>query len=177
MIFSSPFQRRIVALPLAALALATAQPASAATLPRLEADSLGGSHVVLPTVSAGKPLVLLLAFTKESEADLKSWSRKLLADRVAQNAAVYVVVVADKAAFFTRGHIRKVVEGSAVGSQAQINSNVLITFNGSGWRELVPPGDKKTAGIVVCDASGTIVYAKRAPYNDGNLADVEKAAK
>jgi hypothetical protein len=176
MTFSSAFLRRVAVPVLAACTLAMA-PAAAATLPRLEADSLGGNHVVLPTDSAGKPLVLLLAFTKESEGDLKSWTRKLLGDRVAHNAAVYVVVVADKAAFFTRGHIRKVVEGAAVGSQAQINSNVLITFNGNGWRQLVPPGDKKTAGIVVCDASGSIVYAKRAPYSDANLADVEKAAK
>ena len=174
---SARFLRRALVPALAALVLATALPAAAATLPRLEADSLGGNHVVLPTDSAGKPLVLLLAFTKESEGDLKSWSRKLLGDRVAQNAAVYVVVVADKAAFFTRGHIRKVVEGAAVGSQAQINSNVLITFNGNGWRQLVPPGDKKTAGIVVCDASGAIVYAKREPFSDANLADVEKAAR
>ena len=173
----SAFRPRALLAALAAVALATALPASAATLPRLEADSLGGNHVVLPTDSAGKPLVLLLAFTKESEGDLKLWSRKLLSDQVARNAAVYVVVVADKAAFFTRGHIRKVVEGAAVGSQAQINSNVLITFNGNGWRQLTPPGDKKTAGIVVCDASGSIVYAKRVPYSDGNLAEVEKAAK
>jgi len=177
MTFFLSFDRRMVARLLTALVLVTALPASAASLPRLEADSLGGNHVVLPTDAVGKPLVLLLAFTKESEGDLKLWSRKLLADRVAQNAEVYVVVVADKAAFFTRGHIRKVVEGAAVGSQTQINSNVLITFNGRGWRELVPPGDKKTAGIVVCDASGAIVYAKRAPYNDANLADIEKAAK
>ena len=152
-------------------------PAAAATLPRLEADALGGNHVVLPTDAAGKPLVLMIAFTQESEGDLKSWSRKLLGDRVVQNAAVYVVVVADKTAFFARRHVRKVVEGAAVGSKAQIDSNVLITFNGAGWRDLVPRGDKKTAGIVVCDTSGTVVYAKREPFNEANLADVEKIAK
>jgi hypothetical protein len=145
-------------------------------LPRLEADSLGGTHVVLPTDAAGKPLVILLAFTKESQDDLKEWSRKLLADRVAGAAAVYVVVVADKMAFFERRHVRKIVEGASVGTQDQKNSNVLITFDGTGWRDLVPPGDKKTAGVVVCDASGSVVYAKREPYNDANLADVERAA-
>jgi hypothetical protein len=160
-----------------AAAWLTALPAAAATLPRLEADALGGNHVVLPTDAAGKPLVLMIAFTQESEGDLKSWSRKLLGDRVVQNAAVYVVVVADKTAFFARRHVRKVVEGAAVGSKAQIDSNVLITFNGAGWRDLVPPGDKKTAGIVVCDTSGTVVYAKREPFNEANLADVEKIAK
>jgi hypothetical protein len=41
----------------------------------------------------------------------------------------------------------------------------------------VPPGDKHSAGVVVCDASGAIVYAKRLPYSAANLADVEKAAK
>ncbi len=176
MTFHPPFRNRVFVLALTAASLG-ALPAAAATLPRLEADALGGNHVVLPTDAAGKPLVLLLAFTKESEGDLKSWSRKLLGDRVAQNAAVYVVVVADKTAFFARRHVRKVVEGATVGSKAQTDSNVLITFNGTGWRDLVPPGDKKTVGVVVCDPRGTVLYAKRQPFNDANLAAVEKAAK
>ena len=54
-----------------AIAWSGALPAAAANLPRLEADALGGNHVVLPTDAAGKPLVLLLAFTKEAQADLK----------------------------------------------------------------------------------------------------------
>jgi hypothetical protein len=161
-----------------ALLVATlgALPAAAAQLPRLEADALGGTHVVLPTAAAGKPLVLLLAFTPESQGDLKLWSRKLLNDRVVQNAAVYVVVVADRTAFVSRSHVRKLVEGAAVGSKDQINSNVLVTFNGAGWLTLVPPGDKHTAGVVVCDAGGNIVYAKREPFTAANLSDVEKAA-
>jgi hypothetical protein len=101
----------------------------------------------------------------------------LLDDKVAENAAVYVVVIADKTAFFARKHVRKIVESSAVGTPDQINSNVLITFNGDGWRDLVPPGDKNTAGVVVCDATGSVVYAKREPFNEANLADVERAAK
>ena len=154
-----------------------AAPADAATLPRLEADALGGNHVVLPTDANGKPLVLLIAFTRESEGDLKLWSRKLLDDHAAKSAVVYVVVVADKTAFASRRHVRKIVEGAAVGTKDQINTNVLVTFSGNGWRALVPPGDKKTAGIVVSDAGGNVVYSKRVPYSDANLADVLKAAK
>ncbi|MGH7714459.1 MAG: hypothetical protein ACREML_00540, partial [Vulcanimicrobiaceae bacterium] len=93
-----------------------------------------------------------------------------------QDAAVYVVVVADRTAFVSRRHIRKMVEGAAVGSKQQLNDNVLITFNGTGWLTLVPPGDKKAAGVVVCDANGVIVYAKRVRFTAGNLADVERAA-
>ncbi len=174
-----PFLRRsgpVVAFALA-LTLTAALPASAATLPRLEADALGGNHVVLPTDAAGKPLILLLAYTPESQGELKLWSRQLLADHVVRGAAVYVVVVAAKTAFVSRRHIRSMVEGAAVGSKEQINDNVLVTFDGTGWLTLVPPGDKKTAGVLVCDANGVIVYAKRVPYSAGVLADVEKAAK
>ena len=167
---------RNVALTLACM-LALAGQSLAGTLPRLEADSLGGTHVVLPTDAAGKPLILLLAFTKESEGDLKSWSRKMLDSSVAAKAAVYVVVVADKTAFFAHKTVRKTVEGATVGTADQRNNNVLITFNGAGWRDLVPPGDKKTIGVVVCDPSGSIVYAKRQPFNNANVAEVEKAAK
>lgn len=176
MTFRLPFRKVAVALTLA-LACSGGIGASAASLPRLEADALGGSHVVLPTDAAGKPLVLLLAFTPESEGDLKLWSRKLLNDNVARGAAVYVVVVAAKTAFVSRGHVRKMVEGAAVGSKDQINDDVLVTFNGDGWLTLVPPGDKHSAGVVVCDRNGAIVYAKRQPYSEANLSDVEKAAK
>jgi hypothetical protein len=164
--------------PLLAVALVVtfAGTSQAATLPDLEADSLGGTHVVLPRDAAGKRLVLLLAFTKESEGDVKLWSRKLLDNRIAGKDAVYVVVVADKTIFFGHSKVRKTVEQSTVGTKEQLNNNVLITFDGTGWRDLVPPGDKKTAGVVVCDANGSIVYAKREPFNDANLADVERAA-
>jgi hypothetical protein len=171
------------ALRSAALAVAlcgassAALPAAAETLPRLEADALGGTHVVLPADAAGKPLILLLAFTRESEGDMKAWSRRLLEDHIAESAVVYVVVVADKTVFFSHRHIRSLAESAAVGTKAQIESNVLVTFDGTGWRQLVPPGDKKTAGIVVCDPGGDIVYAKREPFSPANLADVEKAAK
>lgn len=179
MISGRSYHHRVSILTLAAILSAAlpAVPVSAAGLPRLEADALGGTHVVLPTDAAGKPLVLLLAFTKESERDLKLWSRKLLGDQLVRSAAVYVVVVADKTVFFERRHIRNVVQNAAVGSPNQIDNNVLITFNGNGWRELVPPGDKTTAGVVVCDAAGTIVYAKRVAYSDAHLSDVEAAAK
>jgi hypothetical protein len=176
MTFRLPFRKIAFALTLA-LACSGGIAASAASLPRLEADALGGNHVVLPTDAAGKPLVLLLAFTPESEGDLKLWSRKLLNDNVVQGAVVYVVVVAAKTAFVSRGHVRKMVEGAAVGSKDQINNDVLVTFNGDGWLTLVPPGDKHSAGVVVCDKNGDIVYAKRLPFNNANLSDVEKAAK
>lgn len=176
MTFPLPCCKRAFVLALAVMWFA-ALPAGAATLPRLEADALGGSHVVLPTDAAGKPLVLLLAYTQESAGDLKLWSRKLLADRVAGNAVVYVVIVAAKTAFVSRRHVRQLVEGAAVGSKEQINDNVLVTFDGTGWLTLVQPGDKKTAGVVVCDANGTILYAKRVAFSAPNLAEVEKAAK
>jgi predicted transcriptional regulator len=159
-----------------ALALSVCAQCAAGTLPQLEADSLGGTHVVLPRDAAGKPLVLLLAFTKQSEPQLKSWSRQLLQNKVIANAAVYVVVVADKIVFFAKKGVRKTVEEATVGTKEQRDNNVLITFNGAGWRDLVPPGDKETVGVVVCDPSGSIVFAKREAYSDANVAEVEKAA-
>jgi hypothetical protein len=172
-----PFFRKLAFVWVVAIAVAGAAPAAGAQLPRLEADALGGSHVVLPADAGGKPLVLLLAYTPESEPDLKSWSRKLRDDRVADTAVVYVVVVAAKTMFVSRGHVRKMVEGAAVGTKEELDRNVLITFNGDGWLTLVPPGDKHFAGVVVCDASGAVVYAKREAFSAANVADVERAAR
>jgi hypothetical protein len=166
----------VIALALLAL-LSTGLSARAATLPRLEADSLGGTHVVLPEGAAGKPLVLLLAFTPESQGDVKAWSRAMIGDRDAGAATVYVVAVADRTSFVSRKHIRGIVEGSAVGTAEQMNQNVLITFSGDGWKSLTPPGDKQTAGVVVCDANGNVTFAQRVRYSDEALAAVNRALK
>lgn len=171
------FRNRCATLLVAVALLITTHASAAATLPRLEADSLDGTHVVLPTDAAGKPLILLLAFTPESQDEVTAWSKKLLADHAGDTAALYVVAVADRTAHFMRKRVEKIVAGSAVGSEDQKRSRVLITFDGTGWRDLVPPADKKTAGVVVCDASGSIVYAKREPLTAANLAAVEQAAK
>lgn len=165
------------ALVMSAAGFAAANPVTAATLPRLEADSLGGTHVVLPTDAGGKPLVMLIAFGRSAEDDVKTWSRELLGAHAPQNAAVYVVVVADGHTFVGRRRIRKEVASAALGSKEQINNDVLITFSGTGWRDLVVSGDNKAAGLVVCDARGDVVYAKQVRFSAANLADVLNAAK
>ncbi len=174
MTFPPSFRSLAFALAVAVAGAAVAAPARAASLPRLEADALGGDHVVLPDAGGGKPFVILLAFTPESENDLKAWSRELLRRNT---APVYVVVVADKQALMSRKHIRSIVEGAAVGTKEQIDSHVLITFTGAGWQTLTPPGDKRTAGVVVCDAGGNVAYAQRAAFNPEHLADVEHALR
>ena len=149
--------------------------ASASTLPRLEADSLGGKHVVLPDDAGGKPIVLVLGFAPESEPAVNTWAHQLLT-AVGAKAQIYVVVVADSKPFFaTKRKVKNKIAGSALATQAQLQNNVLITFQGQGWRGIVPPGPGKDAGIVVTDASGTVVYTKREPYSAAALADATKA--
>ncbi len=166
-----------VAVSLGTASFAWAAPANAATLPRLEADSLSGTHVVLPTDVAGKPLVLLLAFGKAAEGDVKAWSQQLLGPKAPQNTAVYIVVVADGHAFAGRRRILKQVAAAAGDAKEQVNGNVLVTFTGKGWRDLVSSSDKTATGLVVCDPRGEIVYAKQVRFNATNLSDVLKAAK
>jgi len=148
--------------------------ASAATLPRLEADSLGGTHVVLPDDAGGKPIVLVLGFARDSENSLDMWAHKLLT-ALGTKAVLYVVIVADSAPFFEKHHIAKGIAGSTLATQDQLRNNVLVTFSGKGWRGLVPPGAGKDAGVVVIDGSGNIVYAKREPYSDAALIEATKA--
>jgi hypothetical protein len=158
--------------------VAGAGPGSAAeTLPRLEADALGGTHVVLPEDANGRPLVMLIAYTRASGDQLKTWTRKLLDDGVASNAALYVVVVADRIALSSHRHIRSVIEGAAVGTREQVDRNVLVTFAGDDWRRLVPPGDRRTPGVVVCDPHGTVIYAKRSLFSPDAVAEVERLAR
>jgi hypothetical protein len=149
--------------------------ASASTLPRLEADSLGGKHVVLPDDAGGKPIVLVLGFARESENALNTWAHKLLTT-VGTRAQIYVVIVADSAPFFaTKRKVKQKIAGSSLATQAQLENNILVTFRGEGWRDIAPPGPGKDAGIVVADGSGQIVFAKREPYSDAALADAAKA--
>jgi hypothetical protein len=160
-----------------AIAACCASPASAETLPRLEADSIGGQHVVLPTDALGQPLVVLVAFGKKSENDVKSWARKLLQDHINDVAHVYVVVVVDGPGSMMQRHVRKIAEDSAVGTQQEIDSNVLITFDAKPWRQLVAPGSATDAGVLVCDAKGDIVFNRRVGFTDTIASQVETIAR
>ncbi len=163
-----------VAVLAASLCLENAGFAQASAIPRLEADSLGGKHVVLPDDADGKPIVLVLGFARESEDALGIWARKLMA-AVGSRAQIYVVIVADSAPFFAKGKVKKKIASSGLATQAQLQNNILVTFRGAGWRDLVPKGAGKDAGIVVTDASGNVVLAKREPYSDTALREAAKA--
>jgi hypothetical protein len=159
------------------IAVGCASPATADTLPRLEADSVGGQHVVLPTDALGQPLIVLVAFSKKSEGDVKSWARKLLQDHVDKVAHVYVVVVVGGPGSMAQRHVRKIVEDSAVGTEQQIESNVLITFDPKPWRQVVAPGSDAHAGVLVCDANGGILLNERTGFTDTNATQVEAMAR
>jgi hypothetical protein len=148
--------------------------APASPLPRLEADSLGGKHVVLPDDAGGKPIVLVLGFARESEEALDAWAHKLLA-AVGARAQIYLVIVADSAPFFAKRKVKKKIAGSSLATQAQLENNILVTFQSEGWRALVPAGPGTDAGIVVADATGNVIFAKREPYSDRALTDAVKA--
>jgi hypothetical protein len=163
-----------VAILVTSLSLENAGFAQAASLPRLEADSLGGKHVVLPDDADGKPIVLVLGFARESEDALSVWANKLVA-AVGSRAQIYVVIVADSSLFFSKAKIKKKIAGSSLATQEQLQNNILVTFQGAGWRDLVPNGAGKDAGIVVTDASGNIVFAKREPYSDSAFSQAVKA--
>jgi hypothetical protein len=167
-----PFARKLaLAVALAALPVA----AAAAPFPRLESDALGGTHVVLPDDAAGKPFVLVLAYTPESQSDVTAWARALLHDTAAHDASLYIVVVADRSAFVSRKRVRSIAQGAAVGSPEQVETHVLVTFTGEGWHDLMGPGDKHAAGIVVCDAHGSIVFSGRDAFTPAHHADVVRA--
>jgi hypothetical protein len=163
-----------IAVLAASLCLENAGLARASTIPRLEADSLGGKHVVLPDDADGKPIVLVLGFARESEDELGTWAHKLMAT-IGSRAQIYVVIVADSAPFFAKGKVKKKIASSGLATQAQLQNNILVTFRGAGWRDLVPKGPGKDAGIVVTDASGNIVLAKRELYSDTALHEAAKA--
>jgi hypothetical protein len=159
------------------IAISCALTAAAEALPRLEADSVGGQHVVLPTDALGRPLIVLVAFGKKSESDVKSWARKLLQDHIDQVAHVYVVVVVGGPGSTMQRHVRKIVEDSAVGSEQEIESNVLISFDPKPWREVIAPGSDTNAGVLVCDAKGGIVFNERNGFTDTAVSQVEAIAR
>jgi hypothetical protein len=171
-----PFNRKWFAAAVLAtsLFLQNASFAQASALPRLEADSLGGKHVVLPADADGKPIVLVLGFARESEDALSAWARKFVA-ALGSRAQIYVVIVADSAPFFAKGKVRKKITTSALATQAQLQNNILVTFRGAGWKDLVPGGPGKDAGIVVTDASANVIFAKREPYSDTAFSEAAKA--
>jgi hypothetical protein len=97
------------------------------------------------------------------------------ARRSGARAQIYLVIVADSAPFFAKRKLKKRITGSALATQGQLENYILVTFRGEGWRDLVPAGPGKDAGIVVTDATGNVIFAKREPYSDKALTDAAKA--
>ncbi len=159
------------------IAVSSMSQAAAATLPRLEADSVGGQHVVLPTDALGRPLIVLVAFGKQSESDVKAWARKLLADHIDEAAHIYVVVVVDGSGKLMQRHIRKIVEDAAVGPEQDVQSNVLVTFDAKPWRQVVAQGSDAHAGVLVCNANGNILLNTRAGFTNPDVSQVEAIAR
>ena len=152
-----------------ALALAPGTAILASDLPPLEADALSGVHVSLPAAAGGKPFVLIVGYDRSAKDAVQRWSHEL-AKAIGERAIVYAVVDAAGAPGFVHGFIRSDVAKSAPAAQEQHRSNVLVTFDRTGWPGLAPSGAKADPAIVVVDANHAIVFAKREAFSDESLA-------
>lgn len=156
------------------LAIAIA-PADAATLPKLEATSLGGTHVVLPAAQIGKPFVLVVGYARESQASLQAWAHALA--KALPDTPLYATAVVVGAPGFVHGFISQAIRKSAPASVPQHDAQVLLTFDGTGWTGIAPAGTGADAAVFVIGPDAAIVDAIRTPLADDALKAVVAVAK
>jgi hypothetical protein len=150
--------------------LAAASPAAAATLPTLEATSLGGTRVVLPSSVDGRPFVLVVGYARESQGSLQAWSHALT--KALPDTPLYAAAVVVGAPGLIHGFISRALRKAAPSTYPQHDSRVLLTFNGTGWKQIAPPGKPEDAAVFVIGSGAAIALSIRAPLTDERLGDV-----
>ena len=149
------------ALALALGLLIAGSPATAATLPKLEATSLGGTHVVLPAAVDGKAFVLVVGYTRESQASLEAWSHALT--KALPETPLYATAVVVGAPGFVHGFISRAIRKAALPKYPQHDGHVLLTFDGTGWTQIAPAGKGEDAAVFVIGPDATVATAIRIP--------------
>ena len=167
--------RRSIAFAVALALAGTAAPAAATVVPKLEATSLGGAHVVLPGAAGGKPFVLVVGYARESQASLQAWAHALA--KALPDTPLYATAVVVGAPGLVHGFISRAIRKAAPPSVPSHDSRVLLTFDGTGWMQIAPPGNAADAAVFVIRADETIVDSTRSPFGDDALRAVVDIAK
>lgn len=155
-----------------ALLFAAASLSVSQTIPRTEANTLTGAHLVLPDAGSAKPLLLLLSFSHKASDDLTLWNRRFQA-AYATDARIQYYELADFQGVPPL-MMRMILHGMRRSVREPERSRVVLMESQEDvWKKLVSFGDPTIVYVVLADARGHVVWQCRGPASDEKARELE----
>lgn len=148
-------------------------PSATARAVRFEGETTDGRRVTLPDDERGRPLVVIVGFTRNSGDAVRRWSDALQAD-AGTRTAVYGVALIDGVPGFIRGFVRKAIDKN-VGPPHAGKAGFVTTTEGRTLRATVPPGGNDDPAIYVFAADGSVRSVERAAFSAEAETRIEEA--
>lgn len=128
----------------------------AQTLPPTAGETLGGHKVVVAEAVRGQAAVLIAGFSKDAGDASSAWAKAVHGDAALKSAAVYQLVMLERAPGFVRPMIKSGMRRGM--SAAEQEECVILTADEQQWRSYFGVNDDKEPWVVMMDAGGRVVW-------------------
>jgi hypothetical protein len=131
-----------------------AQLLAADQLPRIEAETLSGAKMELPSAVKGKPAILCIGFSRSSRTQIKPWTAAARAEFKDSPAVVLSIAVLQDAPKFIRGMI---IHGMKSDTPPEEQSKFLVLYqNETELKQTVGFESPDDAYVLLLDEAGAI---------------------
>jgi hypothetical protein len=164
---------RFISILLALLVLPLV-PASAQTIPPVNAKALDDSQVVLPQPAGHQYLILTIGFSHKSGELSSAWGKRLFADFASNpQVAVYQFAELQSAPSFIRGVI---VRGMRKDVPTERHSHFVPLFDHADeWKKLVNFSGPDDAYILLTAPDGHVLWQTHGPVEDAAYTELKTA--
>lgn len=118
--------------------------------------------------------ILVLGFSRESNPEVREWSRRLRGASPDVRVPIYNVFVLAGAPRLVRGMIRRAIRSSV--PEAHRSSFYIVEKNDTFWRALAAANDADAAYVLRLDPTGRACARHVGPVTDGALAKMLETA-
>jgi hypothetical protein len=141
-------------------------------IPAAKGVTLTGIPVVLPDAVKGKVGVLVVGFTRPSQAQVQAWGKRLAADYPAASGVVYYEMpVLASAPLLVRPVIES--EMKVTVSAAERAHFLPMTQNEAGWLSATHYVQGDDAYALLIGGDGVVRWQKQGPVTDANYAELK----
>lgn len=165
----------LLVLPFSALACSTTWPRrdpTGETFPTVTGTSLADTPVVLPTVGAGAPLLLLIGYEQETQFDLDRWLLAL--DQVGWRVRTFEVPTLP--GLFPRLLAGTIDGGMRRGIPAEDWASVVTVYgDATAIAQFTGNADGLPGRVLLLDATGRVVFSHDRGFSVGSLQRLQAA--
>jgi hypothetical protein len=131
-------------------------------LPTIEGETLSGKKVSLPDITGGKPALLIIGFTRGSQAQTKAWNLRLR-DRF----PAWSIAVLEDVPRLVRGMVSHSIKSSI--PREQFDRFVLVYRGEKQLKQAAGFDEQDDAYLLVLDSAGAIRWSFHGPVTDAAL--------